>query len=52
MCQDCLERDGALIAARFVHHVKPVRDYLELAFDLDNLRPLCAACHNRREKAK
>lgn len=28
-----------------VHHVKPVEQYPELAFDLANLTTMCAACH-------
>lgn len=28
-----------------VHHIKPVRDRPDLAFDLVNLRTLCRDCH-------
>ena len=32
-----------------VHHVKPLKDYPELAFVTGNLRSLCDACHSRIE---
>lgn len=28
-----------------MHHVKPIRDYLELQFRIDNLKPICRQCH-------
>lgn len=31
-------------------HVKPVRTHPELAFTLDNLQSLCAACHTRKTR--
>jgi 5-methylcytosine-specific restriction protein A len=30
-----------------VHHVIPVKDAPELAFDLFNVEPLCTHCHNK-----
>lgn len=30
-----------------MHHVKRVKDAPELAFDIDNLKTLCRACHAR-----
>lgn len=44
LCQDCLAR-GIMTKADMVHHVKPLREYPEHALDLNNLRPLCNACH-------
>lgn len=44
LCQDCLAR-GIITKADMVHHVKPLREYPEHALDLDNLKPLCNACH-------
>lgn len=44
LCQDCLER-GVIRQADMVHHVKPLREYPELATVQDNLRPLCNKCH-------
>lgn len=28
-----------------LHHVKPIRDYPELKYRLDNLKPICKNCH-------
>ena len=44
LCQDCLAA-GRLTAADMVHHVKPLREYPELALVPSNLRPLCNKCH-------
>lgn len=30
-----------------VHHVKRVKDYPDLAYDLENLKTLCGVCHAR-----
>ena len=35
-----------------VDHIKAVKEYPELAFDLDNLRTLCASCDNKRHSEK
>jgi 5-methylcytosine-specific restriction endonuclease McrA len=32
-------------AAEEVHHIKSVAEHPELAFDMDNLIPLCIRCH-------
>lgn len=29
-----------------LHHVKPVRDYPELKYRYDNLKPICKTCHD------
>lgn len=42
VCEDC-QRE----LAAHVHHVQPVREHPELALALDNLKSLCARCHNR-----
>lgn len=44
LCQDCLTA-GVLKDADMVHHVKPLREYPELALVQSNLRPLCDKCH-------
>jgi 5-methylcytosine-specific restriction protein A len=32
------------------HHIIPIHEAPQLAFDLANLAPLCTACHNRIER--
>lgn len=44
LCQDCLAQ-GTIKTADMVHHVKPLREFPELALDQSNLRPLCNQCH-------
>lgn len=46
LCVEC-ERLGRVTPARVVDHIKPFRDRPDLGLELENLRPLCAACHNR-----
>lgn len=29
-----------------VHHIREVRSHWDLRFDINNLMPLCTACHN------
>lgn len=41
-CRECGAR-GRLE----IHHVKPVREAPELAFDMGNLKALCRTCHAR-----
>jgi 5-methylcytosine-specific restriction protein A len=31
--------------ARYVHHIKPMKDYFSYALDMDNLVSLCFSCH-------
>src|SRR5262249_20422003 len=33
-----------------VDHIEPVRTHPELAFALENLQTLCAACHSRKTR--
>ncbi|MGB9780631.1 HNH endonuclease signature motif containing protein [Caldanaerobacter sp.] len=47
LCEDCLE-NGIYTPATEVHHIKKVKDNPELRLDINNLRALCKACHNRR----
>ena len=50
ICEDCVKH-GRVTPTEEVHHVKPVesgRDEVEmtrLAYDYNNLRSLCKACH-------
>ena len=46
MCEICERR-----FATQVHHIKPVRDYFELRYDLSNLQSVCVWCH-AKETAK
>ncbi len=46
LCQDCLE-NGKRVRADMVHHIKPLRQFPELALDQSNLRPLCNKCHGK-----
>lgn len=46
LCQECLRR-GLIIQANIVHHIIPLRDDINKAFDLDNLESICPACHNK-----
>ncbi|HWQ26046.1 MAG TPA: FAD-dependent thymidylate synthase [Chlorobaculum sp.] len=41
-CQHCGARGGKL----HVHHIKPVSEHPEFAFDMDNLTTLCENCHH------
>lgn len=55
LCQECL-RFGRRVAAQHAHHIKPRKEYPELAAVVSNGRALCAACHTKielreREKA-
>lgn len=40
------------VLATMVHHVKPLRDYPELALDLRNLVSLCDRCHDEAHPEK
>lgn len=33
-----------------VHHIKDLRSHWELRFDINNLMPLCTACHNSQRE--
>jgi 5-methylcytosine-specific restriction protein A len=48
LCEDCREH-GVTEPAAQVHHMIPVAERPDLAFDRDNLRSLCTTCHARRE---
>ena len=44
LCEQC-SRDGRLIPAQEVHHIKPLAD--GGTHDVDNLTALCSSCHSR-----
>lgn len=49
MCVRCKER-GMIEPATEVHHVVPRHVRPDLAFEPDNLMPLCKACHEAEHK--
>ena len=48
LCQECL-RFGVKTPATHAHHKKPVKDFPELAYKVENGVALCTACHNKIE---
>ena len=45
-CERCLINTGRLkVFATDVDHIKPVREYPELAYEISNLQSLCRSCH-------
>ena len=55
LCEECMKQ-GIVTSARSVHHVVPIEtartkdEMKRLAFDVNNLRSLCFACHARIHK--
>lgn len=47
ICENPFSIPDHLEAGQEVHHLKPVRQHPELAFDLQNLQTLCIPCHHR-----
>lgn len=49
-----IDRSGRPVPVRatMVHHIKPRREYPELALTLDNLVSLCDACHDEAHPEK
>ena len=45
LCRYC-QQMGQLTPATVCDHIKPVRLHPELAFEYDNLQPMCERCHN------
>lgn len=48
-CRQCREAHR-LTRATLVHHIKPLREHPELAYERSNLMPLCHDCHERIHK--
>jgi 5-methylcytosine-specific restriction endonuclease McrA len=46
-CRECGNQDRRRLR---VHHVKPVRDFPNLYYDLDNTLTLCVECHGEIPK--
>lgn len=51
LCQECLKQ-GKITPYDVVHHIKPRKEYPELALDADNLVCLCHTCHNKQHPEK
>ena len=55
LCEECMKQ-GVVTSARCVHHIVPIEtartkdEMKRLAFDVNNLRALCFACHARIHK--
>jgi 5-methylcytosine-specific restriction endonuclease McrA len=52
ICVICRDEQNRIVSSTVVDHIKERRDYPELALDMDNLRGLCASCHNRRTRQR
>ena len=48
-CTLCKQR-GKYTQAQMVHHIEPLKQSPELAYNRDNLMPLCNDCHDRVHK--
>ena len=44
----CVKRTGRPAPAKVVDHIKSVQERPDLAWDMDNLRSACKACHDSR----
>lgn len=51
LCEEC-KRYGKNVPATHAHHKKPVEEYPELAYDVDNGEALCGPCHNKAHPEK
>ena len=49
-CRACLREGRGVRAARIVHHVQPVRQAPERAFDVRNLESVCFTCHRSKHE--
>jgi 5-methylcytosine-specific restriction endonuclease McrA len=45
-CRIC-KQEHRLTRAVLAHHIKPLREHPELAYEPSNLMPLCHDCHER-----
>ena len=44
-CARCMVKGRRNVPAVHVDHVRPVRQFPDLAYELANLQPLCRSCH-------
>lgn len=49
LCRECLNR-GVVKLGQAIDHIKPRKDYPELALDESNLQNLCNFHHNRKRQ--
>ena len=47
LCVECMKK-GRYVKATDVDHIKAVRDYPELKYELSNLQALCHSCHSQK----
>lgn len=47
LCVEC-EKEGKLVSATVVDHIKARRDAPELELEFSNLQSLCESCHNSK----
>ena len=50
LCEIC-EKDGYVVPATEVHHIKPVCDYPDLKYEWTNLVSICRTCHQNEHKS-
>lgn len=48
LCEECL-KVNKIVPSKIPHHIKPIHKYPDLRLDMNNLKALCVACHNRIE---
>lgn len=51
ICRAC-EAEGIVTPAEHIDHIIPRKIRPDLAFDADNLQPLCRSCHGRKTLAE
>lgn len=47
VCQECL-KNGLIVEGIEAHHIKPISERPDLAFDISNGILLCKDCHNKK----
>ena len=47
LCAECM-RQGMYVKATDVDHIKPLRDFPELKYEISNLQPLCHRHHSEK----
>ncbi len=57
LCEVCrrygrLDQNGLPVAATVAHHIRPLSECPERAFDVTNGQALCESCHNRMHPEK